>query len=168
MRKQLNHRSMRSHLLATILLALAVAGCDNEMNFGPTAPQFPPIPPTGDATWSLHISGSLTAANGSLLSATILFDGQEIEGARIQCEEVKGCAQLELEGVVGTHFRGHHPMIFQVLSQAAESDDYLATGVVEVSRVDAPSLDPIVIQLEPTRATLQAGEGVTFDVEFWD
>ena len=168
MRKQLNHRSMRSHLLATILLALVVAGCDNEMNIGPTAPQLPHFPPTGNATWTLHISGSLAAANGSLLSATVLFDGQEIAGARIQCEKVKGCAQLELEGIVSTAFRGHHPVTFQVLRQAAENEDYLATGIVEVSRVDAPSLDPLVIQLEPIQATLQAGEGVTFDIEFWE
>lgn len=39
MRKQLDHRSMGSYLFATILLALVVAGCDNEMNIGPTAPQ---------------------------------------------------------------------------------------------------------------------------------
>jgi hypothetical protein len=168
MRKQLNHRSMRSHLLATILLALVVAGCDNEMNIGPTAPQLPNFPPTGNATWTLHISGSLAAANGSLLSATVLFDGQEIAGARIQCEKVKGCAQLELEGIVSTAFRGHHPVTFQVLRQAAENEDYLASGIVEVSRVDAPSLDPLVIQLEPIQATLQAGEGVTFDIEFWE
>ena len=168
MRRQLNHRSIRTLLLAPILLALVVAGCDNEMNIGPTAPQLPHFPHTGNATWTLHISGSLAAANGSLLNATVLFDGQEIDGARIRCEEVKGCAQLELEGVVGTPFRGHHPITFQVLRQAAESDDYLATGIVEVSRVDAPSLDPLVIQLEPIRATLQAGEGVTFDIEFWE
>ena len=168
MRKQLNHRSMRSHLLATILLALVVAGCDNEMNIGPTEPQFPVIPSTADAVWTLHISGSLAAANGSLLNATVLFDGQELDGARIQCEKVKGCAQLELEGIVSTAFRGHHPVTFQVLRQAAENEDYLASGIVEVSRVDAPSLDPLVIQLEPIQATLQAGEGVTFDIEFWE
>jgi len=168
MRKQLNHRSIRTLLLAPILLALVVAGCDNEMNIGPTEPQFPVIPSTADAVWTLHISGSLAAANGSLLNATVLFDGQELDGARIQCEEAKGCAQLELGGVVGTAFRGHHPITFQVLRQAAENEDYLATGIVEVSRVDSPSLESLVIQLQPTRATLQAGEGVTFDIEFWE
>ena len=168
MKKLLTRRSFHSHSLAILLLALVAAGCSNEMNFGPTAPQEPQFPRTGDAIWTLHIAGSLAATNSSLLRATVLFDGQELDGARIQCEEAKGCAQLELGGVVGTAFRGHHPITFQVLRQAAENEDYLATGIVEVSRVDSPSLESLVIQLQPTRATLQAGEGVTFELDLWE
>ena len=167
MRNRLNHRSIGTQLLATILLALVVAGCGNEMNFGPTAPQLPQFPRTGDAIWNLHISGSLAAANSSMLSATVLLDGQELEGARSQCQEARGCAQLELGGVVSTP-AGHHTITFQVLRQAAEIDSYLATGIVEVSRLDVQGLDPLIIQLQPTRATLQAGEGVTFELDLWE
>ena len=167
MRRRIEYRRSTSLLFATMLLVLVVGGCDNEMNIGPTAPHVPQFSLTGNPVWTLHISGSLEAANGSLLSATVFLDGREVDGARIQCEEVTGCKRLALEGLVGTSFRGHHPLTFQVLRQTREIDDYLATGTVEVSRVEAPSADPVVIQLEPIRAALRAGEGVTFDVEFW-
>lgn len=167
MKKLLTRRSFHSQSLAILLLALVAAGCSNEMNFGPTAPQEPQFPRTGDAIWTLHIAGSLAATNSSLLRATVLFDGQELEGARSQCQEARGCAQLELGGVVSTS-AGHHTITFQVLRQAEEVDSYLATGIVEVSRLDVQGLDPLIIQLQPTRATLQAGEGVTFELDLWE
>jgi len=55
-----------------------------------------------------------------------------------------------------------------VLRQSAESEEYLASGQVEISRADLQGLQPIVFGLLPERASLKAGEGVTFEFDLQD
>jgi len=167
MKKLLAHRTFHYRLLAMLLLGSTLAACDNQVNVGPTEPMFPDLTPTVGALRTLQISGSLASAQGSVSKATILFDGQEINGARSLCPESQGCARLELAGVVSSP-AGHHTITFKVLRQSAETDEYLATGTVAVSRPEPLFPDPVVLDLRPTRATLQPGEGVSFEIDLWD
>lgn len=167
MKKLLTRRSLQSPWLAMLLLGLVLSACDNSVNISPTEPRMPDFTPTVGALRTLRISGSLAAAQSSCLQATILFDGQEIEGARSKCQAAKGCADLELGAVVSAP-AGHHTITFQVLRQSAEADRYLATGIVEVSRADVQLPEPVVLELQPVRATLHPGDGVSFAIDLWD
>lgn len=166
--KQLsNRRRHPSALLAMLLLGLALAACDNEINVSPTAVTFPDFSSPVEALRTLHISGTLAAERGSCIKAMILFDGSEINGTRVRCPDSEGCSELDLAGEISA-FAGHHTITFKVLRQSAETDDYLATGAVEVSRLDLNLPDPVVIELQPTRASLREGEGVTFEIALLD
>ena len=167
MKKLIAPRGIHPRWLAMLLLGLVLGACDNQVNISPTEPRFPDFTPTVGALRTLRISGSLAAAQGSCLKATILFDGQEINGARSRCQKAQGCARLELTGVVSSP-AGHHTITFKVLRQSAEADEYLATGLVEVSRFDVQFPEPVVLELQPIRATLQPGDGVTFTIDLWD
>lgn len=152
-------RALRTVIWAA---ALALVGCDTDVNVNPTAPTFPSFTPAGPGR-SLEILGSLTAAQGSCLEATVLYDGQELEGARAVCREAAGCATLELSAVAHSD-PGHHTISFQALRQAPEAVDYWAEGAVRVSRDGLPF--EATIALEPTRARLRSGQSVTFEIHF--
>jgi hypothetical protein len=153
--------------LALLLPGLVLVACDNSLNISPTVPTFTEINTNIGAIRTLDISGTLVAAQGSCIKATILFDGQEIEGARSRCQEIEGCSELELDGVIGA-FAGHHTITFQVLRQSAESEEYRASGRAEVSRADLQLPGPAILDLVPKRGTLQAGQGLTFEIDLLD
>jgi len=150
-----------------VLGVVALAGCSSEMNFSPTAPapQAPRPYSSPGALRTLSIIGSLTPQQGSCVEATILYDGQELGGARAVCGETSGCARLDLAGVVRTA-SGHHTISFQVLRQSPEAVEYVAEATVRMSRDNLSSV--VTLGLEPARQTLRAGETVTFDVDFRD
>jgi hypothetical protein len=105
----------------------------------------------------------LTARQGSLIEATVLFDGEELDGGRTLCREESGCAKLELSANVYSS-SGHHTISFQVTSQSPEVVEYIAEGKVLVTRENMPFV--LTIDLEPTRVTLRHGEKATFEVDF--
>jgi hypothetical protein len=142
---------------------LAAVGCDNDVEFGSLTPQWT-NPALGER--ALQIAGSLEARDGSCLEATILYDGKELVDARAVCPGFSECARLELEAITRT-LDGHHTISFQVLRQSEEVIDYLVEGTVLVTR-DGLSLGGVTMPLEPTRASLRAGDVVTFDIEFTD
>lgn len=159
-------RRSASRALQVVLCAavLTLAACDNDVNFSPTAPDWPPVTPVGER--SLQISGSLTAEPGSCLEATILFDGVELAGARSVCPEPGGCATLTLTAVTSSS-SGWHTISFQVLDQSAAAVEYLAQGEVLVTR-DGLGLGGVRMGLGPELATLRPGESVSFEVLFSD
>lgn len=167
MKHQLTNHSSHLRLMAMLILGLALVSCDNQVNVGPTAPRFSDMSPTVGALSTLNISGTLISEQGSCLKATILFNGEELDGARSRCHKAKGCAALELAGAVSTP-AGHHTITFKVLQQSAETDEYLAAGSVAISRVDVQFLEPVVLNLETTRASLQSGEGITYEIALLD
>jgi hypothetical protein len=150
-----------------LLLGLVLGACDNSVNISPTEPRMPDFTPTVGALRTLSIAGTLATDKGSCAKATILFDGHEISGARVRCQKAQGCARLDLAGVVSSP-AGHHTITFKVLRQSAEAQDYVASAIVEVSRDDVQLPEPAVLELEPVRATLQAGDGVSFTIDLWD
>ncbi len=141
--------------------ALTVVGCDSSVKISPTVPEWPDITPIGER--NLLISGTLVSERGACLEATVLFDGQELADARVSCPDPEGCTELELAAVTPSA-SGHHTISFQLLSQSSESEHYVVTGSVVVTR--GLRLGGIVLQLGPTSATLQPGESVTFDLDF--
>ena len=148
--------------------ALLVVACDNDVNFNPVAPAFPRLAEFTDVTTvgadrNFEILGSLTAVNGACIEATVLYDDEELAGGRRVCSAASGCAKLELSAEVRST-GGNHTVSFKVLSQSAEPVEYLAEGRVLVSREGLPFVT--TIGLDPTRATLRAGESVSFDVRF--
>lgn len=158
----------RAFLVLVLAAALTVVACDNEVNFNPTAPTFSDLTTFPNATStgtsrSLEILGSLTSEQGSCLEATILYDGEELAGARAVCPDGSECAKVELTAEAQST-SGHHTISFQVLGQSAEAMDYVAEGRVLVSREGIPMV--MTIDLEPTRATMRSGESVTFEVDF--
>ena len=167
MKKLLDPRKPHSLLVAMLLPALVLVACDNQMNISPTIPTFTDITTNLGDIRTLRISGSLVADQGTCSKATILFNGVEVDGARSRCEDPQGCAELELAGVISTP-AGHHTITFKVLRQSAESQEYLATGAVEVSREGLDLPQPAILDLQPTRAALQAGEGVSFEIHLTD
>ncbi len=166
--KRRNHRHRPWGPLPAILaFGLALAACDNHLNVGPTAPLLPTEPANVGMLKTVEIEGVLTSERGSCLKATILFNGQEIPGARARCQSDQGCGELLLAGVVRAP-AGHHSITLQVLRQAETIDDYLASGTVRISRPDIHLLSPVTLELFPTRASLQAGEGVEFEIHLYD
>lgn len=163
MTRQPNDRNPtpRSALFLILAVALALAACDNDIEI--TAPQIPTSNPgvftSSEWVQTLHISGTLSAAQGSCLEATILFDGQEIVGARTACFTPDGCATLELRGRAFSVNRGQHTIAFRVLRQSPQVVEYQAAGnvLVELSHL---SYD---MPLGPAQATLGSGESVIFD-----
>jgi hypothetical protein len=164
-RATLSRRSV-SRTLQVVLWATAslLAACDNDVNFSPTAPAWPPVTPVGER--SLQISGSLTAERGSCLEATVLFDGVELEGARTVCPDRGGCATLTFAAVTSSG-AGRHTISFQVLDQTATTVEYLAQGEALITR-DGLGLGGVRIGLGPELATLRPGESVSFEVLFTD
>ncbi len=154
-------------LLAMLIPGLVLVACDNQMNFSPTVPTFTNFTSNAGGVRTLRISGSLVAEQGSCVKATILFNGVEIQGARSRCQEAQGCVELELAGDISTP-AGHHTITFQVLRQAVEIEEYLASGQVEISGADLHLPQPVVLDLLPERASLKAGEGVSFQIHLLD
>ena len=142
--------------------AMTVVGCDNEMNFTPTAPTFPDFTPVNVGR-NLEISGRLTAERGGCLEATILYDGEELPGARTQCSQPGGCATLEL--TAATHSTpGSHTIAFKVLRQSSDVVGYVADGWVQVNRVGLVTTASLPLKIK--RTTLRPGESVSYDIEF--
>ena len=167
MKKRQNRRMSLGLMSMLLLLGLMLAACDNRVQIGPTEPQFQAFTPTEGGLRTLNITGTLVADQGSCLKATILFNGTEINGARAKCHSAQGCTDLHLAGVVSAP-AGYHTITFKVLRQSADIEDYLATGAVGISGLELDFLEPVSIELRPTRAALQAGEGVSFDLNLYD
>jgi hypothetical protein len=144
--------------------ALAVIAC-GDVNISPTGPTFgdAPFAPVGGGR-NLEIVGSLTAEQGSCFEATVLYDGEELAGARTVCGKASGCARLKLTALARSS-TGHHTISFQVLRQSPAAVRYVAHGSVVVSR-DGLSLGGVTLPLGPTGARLRPGESVSFDVSF--
>ena len=159
-------RTLARRALPVLLCAVALTSlaCDNDVNFNPTVPRFDDLTPV-DSERRLEISGSLTTVEGSCLEATVLYDGEELPGARTKCNQPDGCTTLELNAVAHSD-PGHHTISFQVVRQSPEALTYVADGQVQVSRVGL--FLALTIPLEPQRTTLRPGEGVTYDVQFWN
>jgi len=159
-RSTLYGRSAR-RALAVSICAVALTGCDNTASLNPAAPSFQPL--TLGPGRSVEIFASLAAEQGSCMEATILYDGVEVPGARAECANANGCVRLDLTGAARTA-TGRHTISLQVLSQSPEAVDYLATTTILVSR-DGSS-QSVTLPLEPSRATLRAGQSVRFEVHF--
>ena len=144
-------------------VALAAAGCSSDVTFSPTTPVW-----TNSLSEirTLTVAGSLTAENGACVEATVLFDGQELAGARTLCPDPKGCIRLEFEAIAYSP-SGYHTISFQTLRQSKEIVRYVAEGTVLVSR-EGLSLGGATLNLGPSRARLRTGEAISFPVEFRD
>jgi hypothetical protein len=167
MKNQLAQNKSLLLVLTAVLTALGLVACDNELNISPTAPSVIDIDANVEALRTLHIQGSLRAATGSCVRATILFDGQEILGARTRCPDPDGCAEIALEGVISA-FAGRHTITFQVLRQADPVQEYLAAGEVAITRAGIELPNPAELELAPLREELSAGQGVTYTIDLVD
>jgi len=152
---------------AALVAAGLLSGCGEVSFEGPSFPSAFPQGTQAASTRTLEIVGSLTAEQGSCVEATILYDGEELPGARTVCAHGSGCSELQLTALARSA-AGRHTLSFQVLRQSQEAVDYLAHGSVRVSRDDVVLWSGANLPLKPTRATLRSGEGVTYDLEFWD
>jgi len=159
------HQNRLIVLLAASILGAGLAACDNQINV--SGPTFPEFDPQIEPLWTLSISGTLVSDGASCVRATILFDGQEIQGARTRCDQDGGCAELELSGSVAA-LEGQHTITFQVLRQEAEQDTYLAYGQVSADRADLNFNSDVLVNLEHRRESLQQGEGVTYEFDLQD
>ena len=122
-----------------------------------TAPEFPTFESQGQG---FQVAGTLSADNGSVLEATILFDGREMLGGRAFCAKPAGCNQLYLQASTFGATAGQHTIAFQVLHQSSSRVKYKAVGEIE------PDLDTADnIALGPAQATLEAGESVSFEFD---
>ena len=149
-RLALNFRMWLIPLVAAALLSIA---CSGEVNV--TAPEFPTFTSQGQG---FQVSGSLAAVDGSILEATILFDGREMLGARAFCANPGGCNQLYLDAATFGATAGQHTIAFQVLRQSSSRVKYDVEGEI------VPDLATVAhIALGPQRATLEAGDSVAFD-----
>ena len=166
--RQVSFWSKNGRRAAKALVGLAfltTLGCDNSMSFNPAAPQWPdwsdwaPVP----GNRSLQIHGTLEIQEGAVLEATVLYDGQEVPGARSRCPNPAGCAELELEASV-LSASGQHTISFQVVRQSQGVIDYRAAGTVLVSHENV-NLGGVPLPLGPTHATLEAGGAVDFEVQ---
>jgi hypothetical protein len=158
-------RGARGVLLILVsAAAVAVLGCDNDVNFQPSLGTFPDFTPVNSAR-SVEISGRLTTTEGSCLEATVLYDGVEIAEARSQCPNPRGCGEMELTAVTSTS-PGHHTISFQVLRQSPEAVRYSADGSVQVARENLSMT--FTIPLERKTSMLRARESVSYDVQFWN
>jgi hypothetical protein len=105
---------------------------------------------------SAQIVGSLTAGFGTCLEATILYDGRELEGARVFCDGSPGCSRVELQATIGLPAYGHHTIEFLVVRQSAAVVDYRVEGEFRSSGETLP--------LGPSEEQLAAGETVSYRV----
>jgi hypothetical protein len=150
--------------LPLLALALTSAAC-GDLNIDWTTPT--PAWPSGSAAGirNLHITGTLTAEQGACVEARILFDGTEIPGSTVECADAGGCTRLELTGVT-TSESGRHVISLQVLRQPLETTVYVGEVKIQLTRDGLPF--QVAISPQPTRATLRAGESVTFDLTLTD
>ena len=140
--------------------ALALGACNGDVEV--TAPPMPDITPgPGTGAQYLQISGTLTAEG--CLEATILYDGQELAGARAVCgTKFGGCARLHLRAASIPRTDGHHTIAFQVIRQSSPVLDYQAEGEV---RVEMDGGMVMSVPLGPTWETLRTGESVSFEID---
>lgn len=151
----------RALLVAAFVAMLALLGCDNSMNFNPTTPEF-----RRPGERSLDITGTLEAAGGACLEATILYDGEELPDARVRCARRRGCFELTLAASTPSS-SGRHTISFQVLEQSAPAVEYVAQGSVLVDR-DGIGLGGVNMLLGPKSATLGTGESLSFEFNLTD
>jgi len=120
----------------------------------------------GEPAGEPHLS-RFGAGKGPALveGALVLLDNERIESVEVDYGEGVNPFDVHPLAVIPLELLASDA---RLLRQAEEVDSYLATGIVEVSRLDVQGLDPLIIQLQPTRATLQAGEGVTFELDLWE
>lgn len=155
MKQALNRHTLDSRMWVTLLLAVALTSfaCSGEVNV--TAPEFPTFEGQG-----FQVAGTLSADEGSVLEATILFDGREMLGARAFCAKPNGCNELQLDAATFGATSGQHTIAFQVLRQSSSRVKYKVEGEI------VPDLDTADnIALGPAQATLEAGESVSFEFD---
>ena len=141
--------------IVLLVAALASVGCNNDVNI--TGPEFPTLTPQWQ---TFQIVGTMTAEEGWIQEATILYDGIELVGARAVCVDNDGCRQLQLRATSIGATAGRHTIAFQVLRQSRNRIDYSVEG--EVLAELGPA-DHIV--LGPVQRTLEAGQSVTFEFD---
>jgi hypothetical protein len=159
------HRALRA-VIGVVAVAITTIGCDNSMNFNPVAPEWPNWTQAMPGARNVEIEGTLEIQDGGVLEATVLYDGLEVPGARSRCPQPAGCDELELEAAL-VSASGRHTIAFQVLRQSQDVVEYRAEGTLTVSRENV-NLGGFPLRLGPQRASLAAGEAVTFDVQFID
>lgn len=150
--------------LLALIAAVTVVAC-GDVNFDLTRPVTPIYTSSGVGLRTLEISGSLTAAHGTCFEATVLYDGLEIAGSRVVCSDAEGCRKFNLTAVTSTD-SGRHTISLRIIRQSRELIDYRAEIAIRISREGLPFVLPI--SPEPVRATLQAGQEATFEIEFFD
>lgn len=157
MKQILSRLALDSRMWVILLAAVAITSlaCNGEVNV--TAPQFPTFEAQGQG---FQVAGTLKAVDGSLQEATILFDGREMLGAREFCANSGGCKQLRLDASTFGATVGQHTIAFQVLRQSSSRVEYEVEGEIVL---DLATADPI--ELGPERATLEAGESVSFQFQ---
>ena len=140
-----------------MLIATAVLmsiGCDKNINI--TEPH---IPGPEASSGAIVVVGTMSAQQGACNEATILFDRQELDGARTECANPSGCNQLELESDYFIARPGPHTVAFKVLNQSTDRVNYTIEG--EVSALRDPGDQ---IPLGPITTTLTAGESFVFRI----
>ena len=148
---------MICRLVASGVLAATLLSCG-----GGSSPTAPP------AVFSVLIAGGFVTIDGGLLEATILFDGVEVEGARIACPFTAGCATRDLNGTT-TASAGRHTVSFQVIRHTRSRDgqpfdgriEYTVLGQVVVSRLGSPGQS---IGLPERTQRLGPGESVDYTI----
>ena len=127
MKQALRHHALASRMWVIPLLAAAIISiaCSGEVNV--TAPKFPDYTAQGQG---FQVAGTLDAVDGSVLEATILFDGREMLGARAFCANAGGCNQLHLDAATFGATVGQHTIAFQVLRQSSSRVEYAVDGEI--------------------------------------
>jgi hypothetical protein len=157
MKQALNDSSIDFRLWVGVFLASALAsfGCDNNINV--TEPHLPGAEVGSEA---IVVVGTMSSQQGTCNEATLLFDREELEGARTECAEPSGCTQLELESDFFVTRAGTHTVAFKVLSQSDSFQEYTIEG-----EVMAPLNPYNRIQLGPVTTTLSPGDKYTFRID---
>jgi len=145
-------------------LVLLAAAC-GDVNISPTAPAAPFFTGSGLGVRNLEITGSLTAEDGTVVEARVLFDGKELAGSNVVCPLPAGCTRLDLKATT-TSPAGRHTVSFQVLRQPSETTTYLAQTKVRITRDGLTFVLPF--SPDPIRAALRAGESITFEFDLID
>lgn len=149
--------------LLVTLAGLAAAAC-GDINFQPTTPTWV-FPGGGAGIRTLYITGSLTADRGTCLEARVLYDGRALPGSTVVCPDPGGCIRLDLSAETTTG-GGRHTLSFQVVRQPGGDAVYVAEVSVRMTREGLGFVLPI--RPDPVRATLHAGEVVSFRLDFAD
>ena len=78
-------RATRAVKVLVGLACLTTLACDNSVSFNPVAAQWPDWTSSLAGARTLQVDGVLQIQDGSLLEATLLYDGLEVPGARSRC-----------------------------------------------------------------------------------
>ncbi len=147
-------------LLPLLLVAIcALTACDNDLIVSPTVTGIDISPGPIE---SVAVIANLSTAEPVCQEATLLYDGQELDGARATCVEASnGCSELQLDAIAPAE-PGSHTIGIEVLRQKRATATYEISGEVLVSRSGIPPL--VVLTLEPRVRELQVGDRVTYEI----